>query len=204
MAILHFKTFPDPDVLEALAGIDRLSRRDFIKFGLAAGALASVGAAALRPLDAWAALPPGIKFMSEAEHKVFARLLEVMLPVGGSALVPLKDIPVLQTLDAALLGTMEPHILQGLKKGIAYFNDGPQSGFGKRFVDLDDAQAARFCDAWAGSAEVPQRALAMGLKKLVGLAYWANPPTWAPLGYDGPVSKSWGLKSLGNAPMPKH
>lgn len=203
MAQLSLKSISDPEVIDALARIDRLSRRDFLKFGVAAATTAALGATALTPRGAWAALPPGIKFMSESEHKVFARLLEIVLPVEGSALVPLKDIPVLPTLDAALLGTMEPHILQGLKKGIAYFNDGPLAGFGKRFVDLGNADAERFCDAWANSAEVPQRALAMGLKKLVGLAYWANPPTWEPLGYDGPVTKRWGLKSLGNTPMPK-
>jgi hypothetical protein len=98
---------------------------------------------------------------------------------------------------------MEPHILEGLKGGIAYFNNGPKTNYGKTFVELSDKQAAAFCDAWADSDEVPHRALAMGLKKLVSLAYWANPPTWEPLGYGGPVTEKWNLVSLGNAPLPK-
>lgn len=189
------------DTLDALAQVARLGRRDFLKFSAIAAALAAGGL--LAPGSARAALPPGIKFMSEGEYAVFRRLMEVMLPLEGTSLPPLKDIPVLQTLDGALLATMEPHILQGLKGGIAYFNEGPLAAFGKRFVELSDAEAVRFCDAWADSAEVPQRALAMGLKKLVGLAYFANPPTWAALGYDGPVSAKWGLQPLGNAPMPQ-
>lgn len=191
-----------PATHQALAQIARMGRRDFLRFGLAAAGLAATGSL-LAPNAAQAALPAGITVMNEAEYAVFNRLLAVMLPTEGSALVPTAQIPVMQTLDAALLATMEPHILKGLKGGVQYFNDGPQARYGKRFTELDDATAARFCDDWANAPEAPHRALAMGLKKLVGLAYWANPPTWAPLGYDGPVSQKWGLKSLGNAPMPK-
>lgn len=194
-----------PETLQALAQIKRMGRRDFLKFGgVAAGLAGAVATGLLSPGQAFAAMPAGIRFMGETEYAVFQRLTAVMLPVDGSQLLPIKDVPVLQTLDAALLATMEPHILQGLKGGIAYFNDGPLAAYGKRFVDLSDADAARFLDAWADSRELPQRALAVGLKKLVGLAYFANPPTWAALGYDGPVSERWGLKPQGNAPMPKH
>lgn len=193
-----------PATLDALAQIRRMGRRDFLRFGATAAGLAAVAATGLlAPMTARAALPHGIKVMSEGELEVFQRLLAVMLPTEGSALVPPAQIPVMQTLDAALLATMEPHILQGLKGGVGYFNEGPQARYGKRFTELSDADAGRFCDEWANAAEAPHRALAMGLKKLVGLAYWANPPTWAPLGYDGPVSRKWGLEPLGNAPMPQ-
>lgn len=191
-----------PDALQAMSHIQSLGRRDFLKFSSIAASLALAGGV-ISPVNTLAAMPPGITHLSEAEYAVFRRLVEVVLVTEGTKLLPVKDVPVLQTLDAALLATMEPHILAGLKGGIAYFNDGPQGQFHKRFVELNDAQARTFLDAWADSREVPQRALAVGLKKLVGLAYWANPPTWAPLGYDGPVSKHWGLKSQGNAPMPQ-
>lgn len=192
----------EANTLQALSHIQSLGRRDFLRLCSAAASLAAVGAA-LAPARAVAALPTGIAHMSDAEYAVFRRLMEVALVTDGTRLVPVKDVPVLQTLDAALLATMEPHILAGLKGGIAYFNDGPRAQFGQPFVALGDAQARAFLDAWADSPEVPQRALAVGLKKLIGLAYWANPPTWLPLGYDGPVTRRWGLESLGNAPMPK-
>jgi hypothetical protein len=191
-----------PATVQALAHVQRLGRRDFLRFGLAAASLAAAGGAML-PGTARAALPDGVKVMSESEHAVFQRLLAVMLPTEGSALLPAAQVPVMQTLDAALLATMPPHILQGLKGGVRYFDEGPMARYGKRFSELADADAARFCDDWSNAPEAPHRALAMGLKKLVGLAYWANPPTWAPLGYDGPVTHKWGLHSLGNAPMPK-
>lgn len=192
----------DSPALEAMDFVRRINRRDFM---LAAAAIAgTVGVAFIVPMsNAFAALPKGIRVMGEEEYVVFQRLMEVMLPVKGTPLVQLSKVPVMQTLDGALLATMPPHVWNGLKGGVKYFNEGPKAEFGKKFVELTNAEAERFLNKWANSAEVPQRALAMGLKKLVGLAYWANPPTWKPLGYDGPISKKSRLVSYGNAPMPK-
>jgi hypothetical protein len=181
--------------LPAMKAIDGLSRRHFLQ---AAAALSAAGG-----VPGLHAAPAPMKFVGDTEARVFQRLLDVMLPVAGSPLLPPAQVPVLQTLDAALLGTMAPHVLAGLKGGIGYWNEGPKAQYGKAFVDLDDTQATQFCDAWANGAEVPQRALSMGLKKLVGLAYFANPPTWAPLGYSGPFTRPRNIPSLGNAPLPR-
>ena len=186
----------NPDLHTALNTIARMNRRSFLAFSGAAIAAASAGGL---PLPARAAR---LTFITEAESAVFVKLAEVVLPVSGSKLTPWTPEVLLQTLDSALLGTMEPHILQGLKGGIGYFNEGPVATHGKPFVQLSDEEATRFCDQWSDSDEVPQRALAMGLKKLVQLAYWANPASWPPIGYDGPVSKRAGLESLGNAELP--
>lgn len=181
--------------LPAMAAVQRLSRRHFL---LTAASLATAGAGIAQAQDA-----PEMKFVGPTEAAVFQRLMTVTLPVDGTPLLPLSQVPVLATLDAALLGTMAPHVLAGLKGGIGYWNDGPRAAFGRPFTELNDADATRFCDQWANGAEVPQRALSMGLKKLVALAYFANPPTWAPLGYDGPVTAARRIPSLGNAPLPR-
>lgn len=188
---------------EAIDQINGLSRRSFLKAASGLAVAATVGTGLLGATHAFASMPEGIKVMTANEYQVMHRLMNVMLVTEGTSLVPASEIPVMQTLDAALLATMEPHILHGLKGGIAYFNEGPKTEYGKPFVKLTDKDAAAFCDTWADSDEVPHRSLVMGLKKLVGLAYWANPPTWAPLGYGGPVTKKWNLESLGNAPLPK-
>lgn len=186
----------------AIAALQQFSRRDFLKFAASAG-VAAVGMSSMAfPANAWASVPEGIRFMGEAEYKVFERLMRVTLPVAGTPLAQLDKIPVMKTLDAALLAGMAPHELEGLKQGIAMFEQSAVQPYGKLFSQLDDQEAATFCDAWGDSVEPMQRGLVTGLKKLVELAYWANPPTWAALGYDGPVSKRWGLKRLGNAPMP--
>lgn len=177
--------------LPALAAIRGMNRRHFLAIAVA------LGAGALH------ASVPAMKFVGPVEARVFEKLFEVMLPVAGSPLLPPSQVPVLQTLDAALLGTMEPHVLAGLKGGIAYWNDGPRAQFGAPFVALGAPEATRFCDLWADGKEPAQRALSMGLKKLVSLAYFANPPTWAPLGYGGPFTRANKIPSIGNAPMPR-
>ena len=179
----------------ALNLIGGLQRRDFLKFASAAVALSGMGGSGA----AWAAT---LKSINPMEANIFHRVAQVTLPVEGSILAPWKPDVLLHTLDAALLGTMAPHILAGLKGGVAYFNDGPKAMHGKTFVELDNAQATRFLDDWGNAPEVPHRALAAGLKKLVQLSYWANPETWPPLGYDGPITQRNGLVSLGNAPLP--
>lgn len=179
--------------IKALLG---LSRRNFLRASGAGAVTALAGGVSL------AALPAGVKFINDAEAALFTRLAQVMLPVAGSSLTPWTPEVLLQTLDGALLATMEPHILSGLKGGIQYFNDGPLAVYKKRFTELNDTEATQFCDAWGNSDLPPQRGLTMGLKKLVQLSYWANPASWEPLGYDGPITKRLGLKSLGNAPMP--
>lgn len=180
---------------DALSIIGRLQRRDFLKCSSAAVVMAGLGG--IRNAHA-----AELKSINATQANIFHRIAQVVLPVEGSALAPWKADVLLQTLDGALLGTMEPHILTGLKGGLDYFNDGPKVKFGKKFVELDSTQATIFMDEWGDSTEVPHRALAMGLKKLIQLSYWANPESWAPLGYDGPITKKIGLKSLGNAPLP--
>lgn len=193
MSIDHNR--PAADVTTVVAAIARLHRRDFLRF---AGATAATGLAG----GIQAAPPDGVKFINEAEASVFAKLAQVVLPVAGSPLVPWTPDGLLQTLDAALLGTMEPHILEGLKGGVKYFDEGPMATYKNRFTLLSDADATQFCDEWGNSNEPAQRGLAMGLKKLVQLSYWANPATWAPLEYDGPMTQRLGIKRLGNAPLP--
>jgi len=187
----------------AITAMQQFSRRDFLKFAAVSAGVASAGMAGITlPATAWATVPEGIRFMGEAEYQMFHRLMEVTLPVTGTPLAPLDQIPVMKTLDAALLAGMAPHVLNGLKQGISFFEQGAVKPYGKPFSQLDDKDATAFCDAWGDAADPMQRGLVTGLKKLVELAYWANPPTWAALGYDGPVSKRRGLKPLGNAPMP--
>lgn len=84
--------------------------------------------------------------LNDLERDVFAKLLRISLPTEGSSLVDPATLPVLPTLENALLAGMAPHIRQGLRGGIGYFNDGAVKAFGKTFVQLDDDKAARFCD----------------------------------------------------------
>ena len=69
------------------------------------------------------------------------------------------------------------------------------------FIKLDQASAVGYVDRWQSGNEL-QRGVMTALKKLVYTAYWRDERTWAAVSFDGPVSDKWGLKNLGNAPMP--
>ncbi|UTW01757.1 twin-arginine translocation signal domain-containing protein [Amphritea atlantica] len=176
-----------------------ISRRHFIK----KTAMIAAAITALPVVNAVAGVLTDESRMDDLERAVFAKMLKIALPTEGSTLIDPATLPVLPTIEGALLAGMEPHIRQGLRGGINYFNEGAIKAFGDRFVNLSDVDAVRFVDQWSASAAPPERALSMGLKKLTVLAYWAIPNTWGPLGYDGPVSDKWNLPSLGNTPEPK-
>ena len=185
------------------------SRRDFIK--QATLAIASIGAVSNSALStAFAAsqnktltVPEGINHISPYEYSVFEKLVDVLLPVDGMPLPNPKELPVIQTLDAALLAGMATHILAGLKGGVLFFDEGAKSAFSnRRFTELSDEEGRQFCDLWIGSDNPQQRGITMALKKLIGLSYWSNPATWGTIGYHGPIVKKLGMVSQGNTPLP--
>jgi len=187
---------------------DQYGRRDFLKIsGLLLG---YTGLSSLTVIEAFAAshaqdapVPAKITHLTQSEQDILIHLIQAALPVEGTKLPSPEKASVLQTLDSALLARMEPHLLTELKGGIAFFNAGPKASYGGRhFTQLSLDEAQRFCDEWADADVVEKRGIVMGLKKLVGLAYWSNPITWPHLGYVGPISKRTNIPSLGNAPMP--
>lgn len=183
--------------------IAKMSRRDFLRFSSVAAGLAASGLASIAPTSAAAQVPAGIAHMTADEYAVWHRLMLILLKTEGSILVDPETLPVLQTVDGAFLATLPPPVLEGLKGGVAYFNTAAEAPFGSPFVDLSDADAAAYCDALAASDEVPARALFTALKFLTVTAYWAIPPTWQPVGFQGPVTEAWGLEYQGNAPLPQ-
>lgn len=183
--------------------VSNLSRRDFLRVSTVAAGLAATGFISIAPTPAFAQVPEGIVHMTSDEYAVWHRLMLALLPTKGSKLVDPESLPVLQTVDGAFLATLPPPVLEGLKGGVAYFNEAAKEPFGKPFIELNDTEAAQYCDALASSEEVPARSLFTALKFLTLTAYWAIPPTWEPVGFQGPVSEAWGLESQGNAPAPQ-
>lgn len=188
------------------APLERLTRRRFLRWTLLGGAgvlAAGGGAFALlrrSPVDDLP-LPAGIHHLSASEYQLFRRAVAVLLPAAEPLPAP-ASLPVLPTIDH-LVGLLAAPVRRDLRAGLAVFDHAALvSGWhGRRFVDLDDAAARAYFDAWA-AGNMLQRALSATVKKLVYAAYWSQPQTWAPLEFDGPVSDRWGLVARGNAPMP--
>lgn len=189
------------------AALAPVSRRRFLRLAMwGAASVTAAGAglvAVLRrsPVDD-VPVPATIHYLSAAEYHLFARAMPVLLPVTGTALPSLQQVPVLQTIDA-MIGLLSPAVRKELGAGLALFDHAALvSGWhGKRFVDLDDEAVRDYFERWAHGNSI-QKALATVVKKFVYVAYWRDPRTWPAIEFDGPVSDRWGIASLGNTPLP--
>lgn len=201
-------TTPTPGAARhAAAPVASLSRRRFLRTTLIAGAgvaaLAGAGFAWLRRSSV-DGLPvgEGIRHLTAAEYYLFQRVTAVLLPVQGTPLTPLSQVPVVQHIDH-MIGLLPGHLRKQVGMGLTLFdNAAVVSGWhGRRFVDLETADAVQYFDDWSHGNTV-QKALATLVKRFVYVAYWRDPATWGPVEFDGPVSEKWGLAYLGNAPLP--
>lgn len=190
-----------------VAALAPVSRRRFLRWTLlGAASVTAVGAgvvAVLRrsPVDDMP-VPGTLRHLSASEYHLFARSLPVLLPVQGTALPAVSEIPVLETIDS-MIGMLAPGVRKELAAGLTLFDHGALvSGWhGKRFVDLDDEAVHDYFERWSRGNTI-QKALATVVKKFVYVAYWRDPRTWPAIEFDGPVSDRWGIPSLGNTPLP--
>lgn len=192
---------------QAVAPLAELTRRRFLKtalWGTAGLAVLAGGTfAVLRrsPLDSLP-LPDDIRHLSAHEYQLFRRASEVLLPLEGTSLTPLEEVPVVRNVDR-MMGLLPAHIRKDLGAGLALFdNAAVVSGWhGRRFVDLEADAARAYFDRWS-EGNVIQRTLNTVIKQFVYVSYWREPDTWPPVAFDGPVSDRWGIAYLGNTPLP--
>lgn len=187
-----------------LAGLEILSRRRFLTGGVKAAAatgmvLALPGRVLATDTDKDSGIPSGIKHLSNLEYRVFDKLRVVMLPTQKYSLPSSTEIPVMQNLDAWVgkLG-QRPRLL--ISMGSETLEYGSLYRF-SRFSQMNDDTATKHVHNWQTGTAL-QRGVMSGLKMLVTLGYWQDVRTWPSLQYDGPVTQKWGIRRLGNAPMP--
>lgn len=201
---------PEPYLLDKQlrADLRPLSRRRFLKAGLLLGggalALAAGGFAVFRRSEQdRLPVPAGLKTLTAQEYLLFSRLARLILPTAGTTLADVASVPVVSHVDGLLAG-LEPDIRKQLGMGLALFDNAAilTGGHWGRFVDLPDAEAAQYLHAWLNSTQLPLRAVAGAVTRLVKTGYWMDPTTWAAVEFDGPVSKKWGIASQGNTPLP--
>lgn len=188
-----------------LAGLEPLSRRRFLVTGIqAAAATSALLAMPGRLLAADTArqdgLPQGIKHLTELEYRVFDKLRMVMLPTQKFDLPSSEEVPVMQNVDV-WVGKLNNRTRTLLRLGARTLEYGSLYRF-SRFSTMKDDKAARHVNNWQ-TGNVLQRGVMSSLKMLITLAYWQDIRTWPSLQYDGPVTEKWGIRRLGNAPLPR-
>ena len=162
----------------AVAPLAGLSRRKFLKTALwgAAGAAAVLGGSfawlrrsAVDKLPA----PDHLQHLSASEYHLFQRAIIVLLPTDGTPLTPAEQVPVIDNIDH-LLGLVDPVIRKDLGAGLGLFDNAAVLSYGRRFVDLETADAIRFMDDWSQGNTI-QRTLSSVVKKFVYVSYWRDP-----------------------------
>ncbi|MQX54137.1 transcriptional initiation protein Tat [Alcanivorax sediminis] len=185
-----------------LAGLEPLSRRGFLRASVLAGAALTSGCASLfGRKDA----PETLQYYSlkPDEVDVITRLTEIMLPTERYGLPSSTTVvPTVKNIDImAQRFPEQTRELLGL--GIWVFNNRPMMSFKfKKFTSLSDAKALEYVNAMQEGAFF-ERGLMTTLKALIALNYWRDERTWPGLEYHGPVTETWGVRRLGNAPLPR-
>lgn len=184
-----------------MAGLEPLSRRSLLR-GVAIGGLAlSTGCSRLfGRKDAPEALK--YKHLSEDEIQTITRLTEVLLPTEQHGLPSaLHVVPTLSNLDA-MTGQMQPQTRELLSLALWVFENRPKMSFKfSRFSKLDDEKAREYVLAMQDGAFF-ERGITSTLKTFITVNYWRDSRTWPGLDYTGPVTDKWGVRRLGNAPLP--
>ncbi len=190
----------EPTLADVENQLATLSRRRFLKTGLILGT--GAGAALTFPARALAdtALPVGIRNLSETEYRIFDKLRAVFLPTQRFPNLPSTTmVPVMENLDH-LVGRMNSDTRFLLGLGARTLEYSTLYKFA-RFSSLSDDKAIKQIRAWQGGLAF-QGGLIVSMKTLLGIAYWRDPRTWEALEYDGPVTAKWGIRRLGNLPLP--
>ena len=185
-----------------LAGLEPLSRRGFLRTSVLAGAALSSGCSSLFGRRE---APETLQYhsLTPDEVEVITRLTEVMLPAESYGLPSSTTVvPTVENIDMmAQRLPKQTRDLMGL--GIWVFNNRPMVSFKfSKFTSLSDEKALAYVEAMQEGTFF-ERGLMTTLKALVALNYWRDERTWPGLEYHGPVTEMWGVRRLGNAPLPR-
>lgn len=189
-------------VEQSVAGLGPLlSRRSVLRAGLLAGMAISSGCATLtgrRALDGEAVYP----HLTAEEARVLTRLTAILLPTEQFGLPSsIDEVPTVANIND-MAGDMSAQTRDLMGMALWAFERRPMASFRfSRFSRLDDEEALRYVQALQAGTFF-ERGLITTLHTVVCVNYWRDSRTWPGLDYHGPVTGIWGVRRLGNAPMP--
>lgn len=191
----------DQAIVQLEGQLASLSRRRFLKAGLILGTSAATVITYPTRVFADTGVPTYIRHLSEAEYRLFDKLRQVFLPTERFPDLPsTTEVPVMENLDN-MVGRLNSDTRFLLSIGAKTLEFSTLYKM-KRFSSLNNKQARNQILAWQSGISI-QSGLIVSFKTLLGVAYWRDPRTWQPLEYDGPVTAKWGIRRLGNMPVPR-
>lgn len=184
------------------SGLGPLSRRGFLRAGAILGTGVASGVWGVR--DALASesmeMPASIRYLTPLEYRVLDKIRTIFFAPEKFDMPTTVEIPVLENVDA-MVGRLNKSVRSNIGLAVRLFEF--SSGYRlTRFSSMDDEAARKYLEKWQNGLSF-QRGLITTLKAVIGLGYWRDERTWKALDYDGPVTVKWGIKKLGNAPLPR-
>ncbi|MFN3713116.1 MAG: transcriptional initiation protein Tat [Alcanivoracaceae bacterium] len=184
-----------------LGGLEPLSRRSLLRLTAVSGLALTTGCARMfGRRDA----PEALEYvnLTREELRVLTKFTRAVLPTQRHGLPDcITEIPTLKNMDT-MVGNMAPTQRELLALGLWVYEYRPMASFKfSRFSSLSDERAHAYVVALQEGNFV-ERGLTTTLKAVVTLNYWRDPRTWEALDYWGAVTERWGVRRLGNAPLP--
>lgn len=187
-----------------MAGLEPLSRRKFLQgvalTGMAVTTTVTAGCSTLLGRKQ----PPKRKYpnLRRDEVATLTKLTAVYLPTAEYGL-PASDgeVPTLANIDY-MVGHMSKQTRKLLSVGLWLLEHRSMVSFNfSGFSNMPTKQAREYTHELQ-NGNLVERGLLTTIFAMISLNYWRDPSTWDALNYWGPVSVNWGVKPLGNAPLP--
>ena len=164
-----------------------LSRRRFLKIGLATGGVVLGGAGGIAWLRGSAAPVSGLRVIDEHQYRTLQSLVEVMFPPSDALVIESSQLDLARAFDEFLAD--EPkHNRRDLKRALTLIELGPLAFEGRwtTFSRLDLEERAVHWDAWATSRVLLRRQVSLAMRKFFRVVFFDRPEVWPHIGYPGP------------------
>ncbi len=168
-----------------------LSRRRFLKVGLAGTAVVVLGGAglALRRTVLREGPAARLKTFTPKEFSIFAAIADRVCPPGGDGAPGATALEVARKADL-VVSTLDEPTRKEFKLLLHVFDNGLAGflfeGRLRPFTQLSPAEQDRSLASWGRSRLAFRRTGYEAVKRLAGALYYADERTWTRIGYPGP------------------
>lgn len=165
-----------------------LPRRRFLKLGIVSGALFAGGGIGLAWFRAGYALQPGERpiALTTKEFVVVRAVVRALFPADGD-LPSGESLGLVQRVDEEVWAA-DPDVARDLAWGLQLLEHAPRFyGMRGRLTGMSSEDARAYLEKVLLGPRESLRQVAIAIRQLVTLLYYANAATWRAIGYDGPL-----------------
>lgn len=164
-----------------------MSRRRFLKIGLAGAGLVAAGGGGLLAMRGSAPEVKGLKVLSNQSYRTLANLARTHLPRGGPFEVGADDVDLARRFDAFLADEPKKNV-RDVTRALLLIELGPVIFDLKlhTFSHLSPKERLKHWEEWMTSRLLIRRQAALAFRKFFGLVFYDRPETWPHIGYPGP------------------